>query len=461
MYDSDVNTRAACDIADLPLSWRHIRIVAVASLGQLAGTAVATLAGVIIPMLNILEHPELSSFMQGLIGCADLVGIAVGSTLFGRLIEHYGYIFFFRFCPAMVLVAALLSILFPSVWMLIVCLFVIGLGIGGEYSLDGDYISDLMPRNWKSQMIGWAKASSALGNIIVAAICWIWIGSVRRADIWPQLMWILVGIAAVMITSRVSFCQSPVWLAERGQRMEAERCARRMLGVDVSLPPTDSAVSNGSDLPGGWSFFRRNAVRIVVSGIPWACEGLGVYGIGIFLPVLVLALGIGTAPADVSPVMHVADSVKVTFFISCIILPGFLLGLFLIRRKKYLPAIQWTGFYLSAVALVVLGLAYHFRWNSWIAIGAFMSFELFLNMGPHLVTYVLPPRIYSGADKALGSGVAATIGKIGAVMAVFFFPMILRAGGALAVLAVSAAVMLVGGIITRIFGPRVMAPPTR
>ena len=78
----------------MPLTWRHWWIVAVASLGQLVGTAVATIAGVIIPLINITRHPELSSWMQGLIGAADLAGIMIGSVIFGRLSDRYGYLFF-------------------------------------------------------------------------------------------------------------------------------------------------------------------------------------------------------------------------------------------------------------------------------------------------------------------------------------------------------------------------------
>ena len=65
------------NVGTMPLRQRHYWIVGVASLGQLIGTAVATIAGVIIPLLNIIMHPELSGFMQGIIGAADLLGICI------------------------------------------------------------------------------------------------------------------------------------------------------------------------------------------------------------------------------------------------------------------------------------------------------------------------------------------------------------------------------------------------
>lgn len=82
------------NIGNAPLSWSHLRIVAVASLGQLIGTGLATLVSVIIPLYQLIAHPELSSFMQGLIGAMDLIGIMVGSVIIGKLSDQYGYLHF-------------------------------------------------------------------------------------------------------------------------------------------------------------------------------------------------------------------------------------------------------------------------------------------------------------------------------------------------------------------------------
>ena len=58
------------------------------------------------------------------------------------------------------------------------------------------------------------------------------------------------------------------------------------------------------------------------------------------------------------------------------------------------------------------------------------------------------------AGCGIGAGLAASIGKVGAVLGVFFIPVLLKAGGASLVLIVSAAVMLAGGLVTDIFHPR-------
>lgn len=113
--DTNINSGNEINAASMHLTWRHYWIVTVASLGQMIGTTVATVAGIIIPMLNILIHPELSSFMQGLIGAADLIGICIGSVIFGKLSDKYGYLLFFRLCPTMILVASIIAIYIPTI----------------------------------------------------------------------------------------------------------------------------------------------------------------------------------------------------------------------------------------------------------------------------------------------------------------------------------------------------------
>lgn len=437
----------------MPLGARHAWVVFVASLGQLIGTGVATLAGIVIPMLNIITRPELSSGLQGLIGAMDLIGIVVGSVFFGKMIDRYGYLLFFRLCPAIVLAASVVAALVPDVAVLMICLFVIGFGIGGEYSLDSNYISELMPVKWKSFMVGLAKAVSAFGNILVAGICYLLIIHWKKASDWPDLMWISAAMAALMLICRIWFYQSPKWLEQHGRMQQARIAAEKFLGPDVMLSPEEAQPSTPTANSAGssGSFLLKNWKQIILTGIPWACEGLGVYGIGIFLPILVMSLGIEHVSHSAQPIMHVASSVEITFFISCIILPGFLLGLWFIQRKDNICKMQSWGFMLCAVALVVLLLASKFHWPSWISIIAFMAFELFLNMGPHLVTYVLPPKVYPVAVRGFGTGIAASLGKVGAVLGVFFIPVLLKVGGNELMLIVSAITMVVGAVVTTLF----------
>lgn len=458
----------------MPLRWGHYRVLIVASMGQVIGAGLATLVGIILPMIQLLRHPELSSFQQGMIGCISLIGITIGSLLFGRLSDKYGYLFFFRLCPLIVLAASLFTFFSDDLAGLVTGLFVMGLGIGGGYSLDSDYISEIMPRRWRLFMVGVAKASSSLGNILVAVVCFLLLKEWRDPELWNRLLLIITALSLLMVLSRIRFAQSPGWLMAHGRPIEAETAVRYFLGPDVE-------VAIGADMETGeirnrpkqkdaakvsWiELFRgKNLKRVIFSGVPWACEGLGVYGIGVFLPILVMALGLespareGGAAAE--GISRIINSVEITAWINFFILPGFALGLYLINRW-YHVRIQVWGFILCAVGLLLLLIAYEYHLPVWLAIAGFMIFELFLNAGPHLMTFIIPSQIYPVADRGEGAGLAAALGKVGAVLGVLFIPMLLVWGGVELVLIVSIVVQVIGAFVTAVVGRKVLPPHQR
>lgn len=150
-------------LLSMPLRRGHYRVLAVASMEQVIGAALSTLVGIIIPMLALVNGAAMSGFEQGLTGAAGLIGISVGAPVIGRLGDRYGYLGLFRLCPVVMVAASLLVYFTASPVWLIIGLFLIGLGVGGGYSLDTAYISEIMPTKWKLLMLGVAKASCAIG----------------------------------------------------------------------------------------------------------------------------------------------------------------------------------------------------------------------------------------------------------------------------------------------------------
>lgn len=437
-------------ILNQPLRPIHYWIVTVASMEQIIGAALSTAIGIMIPMMQMLLHPQMSPILQGIVGAMGLIGIGVGSMLIGKMSDKFGYLNLFRLCPVIIMAGSLICFLGADVPWVIVGLFVAGVGVGGGYSLDSSYISELMPTRWSDIMVGIAKGSCAIGFIATAAISMLVIKLFPTPEVWPYLIFIVGGMGLVTLLMRIRWAGSPRWLALHGRIAQAQAAARRFFGPNIGLgddaspdAPVTKAVSWGDMLRGS------NLLKVIYSGIPWACEGLGVYGFGVFLPVMVMALGIdgGHSTGMAKVIMSVEMTTVVNFFI----LPGFIIGLCVMRRLNHVRMLA-GGFVVCAVGLALLLVAYLWHLPVWVTILGFVLFEVFLNAGPHLITYVIPSSIYSVAERGAGSGIAAMLGKVGAVVGVILMPILLDIGGMTLVLIVSIAVMLAGALIALIFG---------
>lgn len=452
MLHSGYEEGVELDMEQMPLRWGHLQVAVVASFEQFMGGALATLVGIVIPMFQLVANPSLSAFMQGLVASMSLIGIMVGSLAIGGLSDRYGYLQYFRLCPFIVLAGAVLVMWLDDVWGLALGLFIMGCGIGGGYSLDSDYISEIMPRKWRYKMVGMAKSSSALGNILMAAACYYLLGAWKSPEAWNKLLFLMVIISAIAILCRIRFAESPGWLMAHGQRGRAERSIRYFLGQDVVIKG-EIEQRNASEEHGKneWSqlLSKGNISKVILSGVPWACEGFGVYGVGVFLPVVIMALGLGDGASD--GMQHITSAVKLSVYINLFVVLGFYIGLYFIGRVNHIRQ-QVYGFVVCAIGLVILLLGYAFHLPHWVMIFGFILYELFMNGGPHLLTYILPPQIYPVSDRGAGVGLAAAFGKIGGIMGVFFVPILLKLGGIYLVMCVTIALQSIGAIVTAVFG---------
>ena len=155
------------------------------------------------------------------------------------------------------------------------------------------------------------------------------------------------------------------------------------------------------------------------------------------------------------PLTQTIESFRFTFYIDLFIILGFISGLTVVSKLDIIRT-QTLGFFICAAGLTVTLLGYLYQASAGIILSGFLLFELALNAGPHLSTFELPSRIYSLEERAGGEGVASALGKLGAIIATFIIPLLLKAGGGTLVLAVAIAVLLTGGVITILTGPKVI-----
>lgn len=433
----------------MPLRPRHWYIVGVASLEQIIGAALSTIVGIMISLILLQGMPQLNAFEQGLLGASGLVGIACGSFLIGKLMDSTGYLLWFRLCPIIIAAGSAGVFFSGGVWALAFFLFVTGTGVGGGYPLDSGYISEIVPTEWEGFFVGLAKAVCSLGFIGGAAISYFMLAAKPSPQIWHSLILItaILGILAFLL--RIRWYQSPRWLLNKGEKAKAEQAARDFLGPEAEIILLGKGQAATKPVSLALMFEGERLKKVILSGVTWACEGLGVYGFGVFLPILVMALGLqGETAAGIPRVM---ESVKTTIFINLFIAAGFAIGLAILHKVNSIRLMGWC-FIFCSISLAFLLVSYQCGWPTWIGFLCFVVFETALNAGPHLVTYVIPSKIFGISDRGEGTGIATMFGKIGAVAGVFLMPALLHWGGVSAVLWTSAAVMLIGAAVSFIFG---------
>ncbi len=142
----------------LPWSgWHWMVILGLGTVWILDGLAV-TIIGAIGPRLTEEGAGlELSAAQVGAAGSAYIVGACLGALYFGRLADRIGRKRLFIITIAVFLAGSVLTAFSMNpVWFL-VCRFITGAGVGGEYAAIHSAIDELIParvRGWVDLVIG-------------------------------------------------------------------------------------------------------------------------------------------------------------------------------------------------------------------------------------------------------------------------------------------------------------------
>jgi nitrate/nitrite transporter NarK len=72
----------------------------------------------------------------------------------------------------------------------------------------------------------------------------------------------------------------------------------------------------------------------------------------------------------------------------------------------------------------------------------------FTEFGPNMTTFVMPSELYPVAMRATGHGISAGIGKLGAFIGVFLFPVLSSSFGLRGTLLLTAGVAVLGMALT-------------
>ena len=221
-----IETQIPARLDRLPWSrWHWMVILGLGTVWILDGLAVTIVGAIGGRLTEEGAGLELTPSEVGLAGSAYILGACLGALYFGRLADRIGRKKLFMLTLAIFLAGSVLTAFSMNpVWFL-VCRFITGAGVGGEYSAIHSAVDELIParvRGWVDLVIG---GSYWIGTILGSLASLLLLDEALFA---ADLGWRLAfGLAAVMgfaiLLVRRNVPESPRWLFLHGREEEAER----------------------------------------------------------------------------------------------------------------------------------------------------------------------------------------------------------------------------------------------
>src|SRR4051794_6788318 len=213
----------------LPWSrWHWMVVIGLGTVWILDGLAVTIVGAIGGRLTEKGSGLELNPSQIGAAGSAYILGACLGALYFGRLADRIGRKRLFMLTLAIFLAGSVLTAFSMNFAWFIVCRFITGAGVGGEYSAIHSAVDELIP----------ARVGGAVDLIIGGSY---WIGTILgslaslillNTSIFAQdIGWRLAfGLAAAMgfaiLLVRRNVPESPRWLFLHGYEDEAERVTR-------------------------------------------------------------------------------------------------------------------------------------------------------------------------------------------------------------------------------------------
>ena len=426
---------AALDEASL--SRFHLRAVLVSGMGFFTDAYDLFVIGIASTLIKQEWH--LGAGRLALLNATMLGAAFLGAVIFGRIADLVGRKRVYWLVAAIMVVAALGSALAPSFWVLIGFRFLLGLGVGGDYPVSAVLMTEYANRKDRGRLVGLVFSTQALGLIIGPLIALGLLGAGTSDDIaWRVLLALGAVPAAAVVYLRRQMPESPRYQAQvQGRAAAAESQLAHFSGGTVQA----GTQSDAQRRIGLRAFLTNRSFLVMLAGTAgcWFLLDYAYYGNTISTPQIISLIAPGSSAM-------VTIAIQLAIFVVAAV-PGYILAIARMDRIGH-RRLQLIGFAMMAICFAVIALVPGMTTAVLPFLVAYGISYFFTEFGPNVTTFVLAGELFPVSVRATGHGISAGIGKFGAFVGVFLFPVLAESLGLRGTLLLTAGVSVLGALLT-------------
>lgn len=313
---------------------------------------------------------NLSPEQMGWIGSVNSIGMAVGALVFGVFADKVGRKKIFMITLLMFSIASGLSALTTTLAAFLILRFFVGMGLGGELPVASTLVSESVEAKERGRVVVLLESFWAAGWIISAIIAYFIIPDYG----WRIALLITALPAFYAIYLRLKLPDSPKYTEKKSE--------------------SRSIMQNMSEV---WT--KKYAKRTLMLWIVWFTVVFSYYGMFLWLPSVMVIKG-----------FTLIKSFEYVLIMTIAQLPGYFSAAWLIEKagRKFVLVTYLLG---TAASAFVFGSAE--TTTLLIVSGILLSF---FNLGAWGALYAYSPEQYRTVIRATGSGMAASVGRIGGIL---------------------------------------------
>jgi len=390
---------------------------------------VLVIIGVALEQLTPLLH--LDAEWIGLLGAATLVGLFIGTSLFGYISDRVGRRKMFLIDIILIGLISLATMWVSSPMELLVMRVLIGIVIGADYPIATSMITEFSNTRQRAFAVGFIAAMWYVG-----ATCANLVGYLLYdvADGWRWMLGSAFIPCVLILVGRFDLPESPRWLLRKGRVQECEQMMLKLFGEPVVFDEEPAQETRFLQL-----FTRRHFSFVLFVAAIWTCQVIPMFALYTFGPQIVGLLG--------------WDQGRTAALGNVVISLFFMLGC--------LPAMYWLNkigrrplligsFAMMTLALAVLGLVSSL--DIWLVIVAFAVYAFFSG-GPGILQWLYPNELFPTDIRASAVGVIMSISRIGTVVSTWALPVFITRYGISTVMLTGALISLIGWLVSIFFAP--------